>query len=163
MISAAQSPARRVAVAGVVGALYVVLSLLVAPFAFGPVQFRIGEALKPLVIRYPATIFAFGAGTVLVNIFSPFAGTLELLFMPIVDMAGGVVCWLIARRVPGAVGTYLASFVYAVVTAAGVGVVLSVVAGLPYLLAFATVVVSEVILLLVGNAVLVERVWKRGR
>jgi len=45
-----QSPARRVALAGVVGALYVVLSLVVAPFAFGPVQFRVGEALKPLVI-----------------------------------------------------------------------------------------------------------------
>ncbi len=40
-------PARRVAVAGVVGALYVVLSLLVAPLAFGPVQFRLGEVLKP--------------------------------------------------------------------------------------------------------------------
>lgn len=159
----AQSPARRVALAGVVGALYVVLSLAVFVIAFGPIQFRIGEALKPLVIRYPATIFAFGAGTVLVNVFSPFAGTLELLFMPVVDMFGGFVCWLIAKRVPGAVGTYLASFVYAVITAAGVAVVLAVVAGLPYWLAFGSVAVSEVILLLVGNAVLVERVWKRSR
>ncbi|HEV2744778.1 MAG TPA: QueT transporter family protein, partial [Rubrobacter sp.] len=46
-------PARRVAVAGVVGALYVVLSLLVAPLAFGPVQFRLGEVLKPLVKSSP--------------------------------------------------------------------------------------------------------------
>jgi uncharacterized membrane protein len=158
-----QSPARRVALAGIVGALYVVLSLAFFVIAFGPIQFRLGEALKPLVIRYPATIFAFGAGTILVNVFSPFAGTLELLFMPAVDMAGGFVCWLIARKVPGAVGTYLASFVYAIITAAGVGVVLTVVAGLPYLLAFGSVAVSEIVLLLVGNAVLVERVWKRGR
>src|SRR3712207_8120333 len=54
--------ARRVAVAGVIGALYVVLSLAVAPFAFGPLQFRAGEALKPLVIKYPVTIPAFGIG-----------------------------------------------------------------------------------------------------
>jgi uncharacterized membrane protein len=53
--------------------------------------------------------------------------------------------------------------VYAIITAAGVGVVLTVFTGLPYWLAFGSVAVSEVILLLIGNAVLVERVWKRGR
>ncbi len=152
------SPARRVAVAGVVGALYVVLSLAVAPVAFGPLQFRVGEALKPLVIRYPATIPAFGVGTVIINLFSPFAGVLELAFMPIVDITGGVLCWFVARRVGGAFGTYLASFIYALFTAAGVGVVLTVVAGLPYLASFASVAVSEVILLLAGNALLVRRI-----
>ena len=153
-----QSPARRVAVAGVVGALYVVLSLAVAPFAFGPLQFRVGEALKPLVIRYPATIPAFGIGTVIINLFSPFAGVLELAFMPLVDVAGGALCWFVARRIGGVWGTYLASLLYALLTAAGVGVVLTVVAGLPYLASFASVAVSETILLLAGNALLVRRV-----
>jgi uncharacterized membrane protein len=152
------SPARRVAVAGVIGALYVVLSLAVAPFAFGRLQFRVGEALKPLVIKYPATIPAFGIGTVIINLFSPFAGVLELAFMPLVDVVGGVLCWIVARGVGGAFGTYLASFLYALFTAAGVAVVLSVVAGLPYLASFASVAVSETILLLAGNALLVRRV-----
>ncbi|MDQ3604302.1 MAG: QueT transporter family protein [Actinomycetota bacterium] len=153
-----QSPARRVAIAGVVGALYVVLSLAVAPIAFGPIQFRVGEALKPLVIKYPVVIPAFGVGTVIINLFSPFAGALELVFMPLVDVSGGVLCYLVARRIGGAFGTYLASLLYAVWTAAGVGVVLTVVAGLPYLIAFASVAVSEIILLLLGNALLVRRI-----
>src|SRR5215211_150264 len=89
------SPARRVAIAGVVGALYVVLSLAVAPIAFGPLQFRVGEALKPLVIKHPVTIPAFGVGTVIINLFSPFAGVLELAFMPLVDVIGGVLCWCV--------------------------------------------------------------------
>ena len=135
-----------------------VLSLAVAPFAFGALQFRVGEALKPLVIRYPATIPAFGIGTVIINLFSPFAGVLELAFMPLVDVAGGVLCWFVARRIGGAWGTYLASLVYALVTAAGVGIVLTVVAGLPYLASFASVAVSETVLLLAGNALLVRRV-----
>src|ERR671917_2432329 len=117
-----QSPARRVAIAGVVGALYVVLSLAVAPFAFGPLQFRVGEALKPLVIKYPATIPAFGIGTVIINLFSPFAGVLELAFMPLVDVTGGALCWIVARWVGGAFGTYLPALPHAVFTAAGVGV-----------------------------------------
>jgi uncharacterized membrane protein len=152
-----QSPARRVAIAGVIGALYVVLSLVVAPFAFGPIQFRIGEALKPLVIKYPAVIPAFGIGTVIINFFSPFAGLLELIFMPLVDVTGGVICYLVARSIGTTFGTYLASLVYALWTAAGVGVVLTVSAGLPYLASFASVAVSEVILLLLGNALLVRR------
>jgi uncharacterized membrane protein len=158
VVTPVQSPARRVAIAGVVGALYVVLSLAVAPIAFGPIQFRVGEALKPLVIKYPATIPAFGVGTVIINLFSPFAGILELVFMPLVDVTGGVLCYLVARRIGGAFGTYFASLIYALWTAAGVGVVLTVVAGLPYPLAFASVAVSEIILLLLGNALLVRRI-----
>jgi uncharacterized membrane protein len=139
-----------------VGALYVVLSLLVAPFAFGPLQFRIGEALKPIVIRHPQVIPAFGIGTFIVNLFSPF-GVLDFALMPFVDMAGGVLCWAIARRVPGALGTYLASFVYAVFTSAGVAFVLAVAGGLPYLATFVYVAISEVVLLLAGNAIFSSR------
>jgi uncharacterized membrane protein len=153
-----ESPARRVAIAGVVGALYVVLSLAVAPIAFGPVQFRIGEALKPLVIKYPLVIPAFGVGTVIINLFSPYAGPLELVFMPLVDVTGGVICYFVARSIGTTFGTYVASLIYALWTAAGVGVVLTVSAGLPYLPSFASVAVSEVILLLLGNSLLVRRV-----
>jgi uncharacterized membrane protein len=151
-----QSPARRVAIAGVVGALYVVLSI--TPVSYGPVQFRIGEALKPLALKYPAVIPAFGVGTVIINLFSPFAGPLELVFMPLVDVTGGALCYGVARRMGTTFGTYLASLLYALWTAAGVAVVLAVAAGLPYLASFASVAVSEIILLLLGNALLVRRV-----
>jgi uncharacterized membrane protein len=83
---------------------------------------------------------------------------LELVFMPLVDVTGGVLCYLVARRIGGAFGTYFASLIYALWTAAGVGVVLTVAAGLPYPLAFASVAVSEIILLLLGNALLVRRI-----
>ena len=153
-----QSPARRVAVAGVVGALYVVLSLMVAPLAYGPLQFRLGEVLKPLVIKYPLTIPAFAVGVGIVNLFSPLAGGLELILMPIVNLVGGTLCWFVGQRVKGAIGTYAASLLFAVIIAAGVGTVLHFAAGLPYLASFVSVAVSEAILLLLGNALLVRRV-----
>ena len=153
-----RGPARRVAVAGVVGALYVVLSLAVAPLAYGPLQFRLGEVLKPLVIKYPATIPAFAIGVGIVNLFSPLAGGLELILMPIVNLVGGAICWLVARRIGGAIGTYVASLLFAVIIAAGVGTVLHFAAGWPYLASFASVAVSETVLLLVGNALLVRQV-----
>jgi uncharacterized membrane protein len=153
-----EGPARRVAVAGVVGALYVVLSLLVAPLAYGPLQFRLGEVLKPLVIKYPVTIPAFAVGVGIVNLFSPQAGGLELILMPVVNLIGGTLCWFVARRIGGVVGTYVASLIFALIIAAGVATVLHFAAGLPYLLGFGPVAVSEVVLLLLGNAVLVRRV-----
>jgi uncharacterized membrane protein len=153
-----QGPARTVAVAGVVGALYVVLSLLVAPLAYGPIQFRLGEVLKPLVIKYPATIPAFAVGVGMVNLFTPQTGVLELVLMPIVNLVGGTLCWFMARRIDGIVGTYIASLVIALIIAAGVATVLHFAAGLPYLVAFASVAVSEIVLLLLGNALLVRRI-----
>lgn len=138
--------------------MYVVLSLLVAPLAYGPVQFRLGEVLKPLVIKYPATIPAFAVGVGIVNLFSPQAGGLELLLMPAVNLVGGVLCWALARRLGGVFATYAASLVFALIIAAGVATVLHFAAGLPYLFAFGSVAVSEVVLLLAGNAILVRRV-----
>ncbi len=153
-----RGPARRVAIAGVVGALYGVLSLIVAPLAYGPLQFRLGEVLKPLVIKYPVTIPAFAVGVGIVNLFSPLAGGLELILMPVVNLAGGVLCWFVARRVGGKVGTYAASLLFALIIAAGVATVLHFAAGLPYLVAFGSVAVSEVILLFLGNALLVRKI-----
>ena len=135
-----------------------VLSLLVAPLAYGPIQFRLGEVLKPLVIKYPAAIPAFAVGVGIVNLFSPQAGGLELILMPIVNLVGGTLCWFMARRIGGMVGTYIASLFFALVIAAGVATVLHFAAELPYLVAFASVAVSEVVLLLLGNALLVRRI-----
>jgi uncharacterized membrane protein len=158
MVTTKRGPARRVAVAGIVGALYVVLSLLVAPLAYGPLQFRLGEVLKPLVMKYPVTIPAFAVGVGFVNLFSPVAGGLELILMPVVNLVGGVLCWFVARRVGGTVGTYIASFLFALIIAAGVATVLRFAAALPYLVAFGSVAVSEVVLLFLGNTLLVRRV-----
>ena len=158
MVTVTRGPARRVAVAGIVGALYVVLSLLVAPLAYGPLQFRLGEVLKPLVMKYPVTIPAFAVGVGIVNLFSPVAGGLELILMPVVNLVGGVLCWFVARRVRGTVGTYIASLLFALIIAAGVATVLHFGAGLPYLVAFGSVTVSEVILLFLGNPLLVRRI-----
>jgi uncharacterized membrane protein len=89
---------------------------------------------------------------------SPLTGGLELILMPIVNLVGGTLCWFMARRIGGMVGTYIASLIFALVITAGVATVLHFAAGLPYLVAFASVAVSEVVLLLLGNALLVRSI-----
>ena len=110
------------------------------PHHGAPTRERVEEALA--AVREPATGKTLGEAKLVADL----------------DVTGGAVCYLVARGIGTTFGTYLASLVYALWTAAGVGVVLTVSAGLPYLASFASVAVSEVILLLLGNALLVRRV-----
>ena len=67
--SYASSNAQSLVKAGLVAALYIVLTLLVAPVAFGPVQFRISEGLNYLGLYNRRYIYAVTAGVFLVNYF----------------------------------------------------------------------------------------------
>ena len=41
---------KTLAISGIIAALYVAVSLLIAPFAFGAVQFRIAEMFNHLIV-----------------------------------------------------------------------------------------------------------------
>lgn len=51
----------------VVAALYVVITLLIAPIAFGPVQFRISESLNFLALHNKRYIWAVSIGVFIAN------------------------------------------------------------------------------------------------
>ena len=53
----------------VIAALYVVLTMLVAPIAFGPIQFRFSEALTVLPILTGVAVPGLFVGCLIANIF----------------------------------------------------------------------------------------------
>lgn len=61
-----------------VGAIYVVLSLIppLNSISYGPVQFRLSEALMLLCLLSPSCIFGVSAGCFLSNLFSPYGANL---------------------------------------------------------------------------------------
>ncbi len=69
-----RSRTARIAEIGVVAAAYAALTYLFGPVSYGQLQFRIAEALKPLVIWEPHLIPAFVIGNFLSNLRSQFAG-----------------------------------------------------------------------------------------
>jgi uncharacterized membrane protein len=71
--------ARFVAEAGIIAALYFVLTVAVAPIAYGPLQMRISEALCILPFFTPAAIPGLFVGCILANLFSPF-GLWDIIF-----------------------------------------------------------------------------------
>ncbi|GEK32754.1 QueT transporter family protein [Kurthia sibirica] len=67
------------ATSGIIAALYIAVSLLVSPLAFGAIQFRFGEILNHLVIFNKKFFYAIIVGVFITNLFSP-NGPLDLLF-----------------------------------------------------------------------------------
>jgi uncharacterized membrane protein len=133
-----------------VAALYALLTLAIAPVAFGPLQFRVSNFLKPLALFDPAFALAFALGTGLSNLWSPF-GPWDYLAMPLVDALAALVCWRLRRWPWVAVG------VQAVVISVGVVLFpLGLGGGLPVAATFPAVLASQLVILLVAYGV----IWK---
>ena len=56
---------------GVLAAVYAVVTILTASFAYGPIQFRLSEALCLLPMLAPQTVWGVTIGCILANLFSP--------------------------------------------------------------------------------------------
>jgi uncharacterized membrane protein len=138
----------------IVAALYVVLTLGIAPLSFGPVQFRVSEVLKVLVLFDPFLAFGIGLGTLLANLASPFVGPWELVWMPLTDMLGGVLAWWSYRALGKAL---LSSALYALTTALSVAVMLWALGIGLFWFSLATVGASE-LMILVGGTPLMNQV-----
>lgn len=67
------------ATSGIIAALYIAVSLLIAPFSFGAIQLRLGEILNHLIVFNKKYFFAIIIGVFITNLFSP-NGPLDLVF-----------------------------------------------------------------------------------
>lgn len=145
----------RVTKIGAVAAAYAALTIYLAPASYGPLQFRLAEMLKPLVIWQPDLIPAFVIGNFLGNLSSPFAGPWELGWMPLANLLGAWLCWRLGR-----VNAYAGAAAYAVVIAAAVATMLSVLLRAPFVVLsplgglFPWVLASELVLLVLGVPVM---------
>ena len=66
--------------AAVVAALYAAVTLLLAPISYGPLQFRVAEALTLLPMLTPAAVPGLFVGCVVANLMSPAVTLLDVVF-----------------------------------------------------------------------------------
>ena len=78
---------RQIAFSGILAAVYAAVTIATASFAYGPIQFRIAEALAVLCCFEPTAVIGITLGCFIANIFST-VGPL--------DMAVGTLATLIA-------------------------------------------------------------------
>ncbi len=90
--------AKRLCRAGVIGALYVVLTYAFSTFAFGPFQVRPAEALSILPLFFPEAVPALFAGCLLSNIISVYT-VYDIIFGSLASLLAGVCTYLIGKTV----------------------------------------------------------------
>lgn len=64
--------------AAVIAAIYVALTYALAPFSYGPIQFRVSEALSVLCVFTPAAIPGLTVGCLISNLGSPY-GAIDIV------------------------------------------------------------------------------------
>ncbi len=138
-------PAATLAEIGIVAALYAAMTIILNPMSYGPLQLRVPEILKPLVVWEPHLIPAFVIGNFLSNLASPFAGPWELIFMPFANLVGASVCRVVGRRSPWA-----GAALYGGIIAGAVSLSLSVILKIRFTILFPGLLASEMFLLLLG-------------
>ena len=93
----------RLVQAGVIAAMYVVLTMLIPAASFGPVQLRLSEALTVLPVLTPAALPGLTVGCLLSNLLGMAAGAnpggaWDLLIGPAATAAAAVLTWLWRRK-----------------------------------------------------------------
>ena len=87
---------RRIAFTGVVAALYAALTLVIAPIAYGPVQFRLSEVLCILPFFYPISALGLFIGCIFANLFSPY-GVLDIVAGSIASLLAALATMQLGR------------------------------------------------------------------
>lgn len=88
---------RKLTFIAVIGALYAALTLILAPIAYGPVQFRISEVLCILPFFFPSTMWGLFIGCALSNLFGGY-GPLDIVFGSLATLIAGFCTSKIAFR-----------------------------------------------------------------
>ena len=84
---------RKIALCGVTAGLYAAITLLTSSFAYGPVQFRVAEALAVLCCFEPSMVIGVTLGCFIANIFS----TVSALDMVVGTLATLLACLCMVR------------------------------------------------------------------
>lgn len=132
-------------------ALYAAMVIAFAPLSFAALQFRIAGILRPGIARKRELAIAYGIGTAIANIFSPFAGIYEILFMPVMSIIAGLVGYEIAKRFNG--NYFVCGAVIAVIIPISVAWMLSQILELPIILTLPGLFVSEQIVNVMGAVI----------
>lgn len=79
----------KLAVSAVIAAVYAVLTIVLAPISYGPVQFRVSEALTVLPFLMPFTTWGLFVGCVLANLYT--GSILDIIFGSLATL-GAALC-----------------------------------------------------------------------
>jgi uncharacterized membrane protein len=142
---------KQIVYSGAVAALYIIITLTLSPISYGPIQFRVANLLKPLVLFNPVFAIGFGYADLFANLISPF-GAWDFIMMPLVDIGAGLLAWRL-RKFP-----FLALVLQSIIISLGVCIFPLYLGGkLSPIITFIPVLIAQLIAILLGYIL----IWSR--
>ena len=142
---------RDLSLVAIFASLYAALVYVLAPISFYSLQFRVAGVLRPAIARKWILAIGYALGVVIGNLFSPFVGVYELLFMPTMSLVAGVLGYILAKRFGG--NYFITGAVIATVIPISVSWMLSQLFDLPFIATLPYIFVSEQIICFIGALV----------
>lgn len=137
-----------VALASIFASLYAVLVYFFAPLSFYALQFRVAGVLRPAIAKKWILSIGYAVGVVVGNLFSPFPGPYELVFMPLVSLAAGIIGFVVAKRFNK--NYFIEGAIIAIIVPIGVSWMLNQLFNLPWMATFPYLLISEQLVCLMG-------------
>jgi uncharacterized membrane protein len=142
---------RDLALIAVYAALYATMVVVFAPLSFYALQFRIAGVLRPGIAKKRELAIGYCIGTVVANLFSPFAGVYELLFMPIMSLISGLIGFEASNRLNE--NYYICGIIIALIIPISVAWMLNQLFNIPIIASLPGLILSEQIINLLGATI----------
>lgn len=136
-----------------IASLYVVLSLCIAPFSYGPIQIRLSEMLNLLVIYDKKYIYAVTLGCALANLASPY-GIVDVIFGSASTFVTLWICYIVIRNMTSFTKKIWSVVIIATLSMVLIASELYVLASAPFWMTYLTVAIGEFISLGIGAIIL---------
>ncbi|MCW4049195.1 MAG: QueT transporter family protein [Candidatus Bathyarchaeota archaeon] len=133
----------------VFAALYAAMVVVFAPISFYAIQFRVAGVLRPGIARKRELAIAYAIGTAVANIFSPFAGIYEILFMPVMSLIAGFAGYEASKRFKG--NYFVCGVVIALIIPVSVSWMLNQLFGLPMVATLPGILIAEQVINIIGS------------
>jgi uncharacterized membrane protein len=131
--------------------LYAVLVYLLAPLSFYVLQFRVAGIIRPAIAKKWVLAIGYTIGVVVGNLFSPFVGIYELLFMPIMSFIAGIIGYILATKFNN--NYFVTGIVIATIIPLSVSWMLNQVLSIPLLATLPYLFISEQIVCFLGSTI----------
>ena len=135
-----KSMTKYITISALIGAIYAVLTVLLAPISYGPVQVRVAEALTVLPYLFPQAIPGLYIGCMVANIWGGY-GPIDIFGGSALTLVAAMLTfWLRKLKSP-----WLAPIPPVVLNALGVGYYLHILADMPLWATISWVGLGEII------------------
>ncbi|MGG0655087.1 QueT transporter family protein [Rummeliibacillus pycnus] len=144
---------KSLAISAIIAALYIAVSMLIAPFGFTNVQFRISEMFNHLVVFNKKYMIGIVIGVFITNLFSPL-GTYDLVFGVGQSILALGITIFSARFIKGQLSRMIFNTLVFTITMFIIAIELNFVLHLPFLFTWLTVAAGEFVVMAVGIPVM---------